>query len=507
MRLVKATRTRRPVPNKRIDSILAGHAASSPDSPAISFAGKSITYADLESQVASMAGWLVRNGIAAGDRIAVYARNRPESFVTLFAASRIGAIMVPLNWRLSEEELSWQMQDAGPSLLLYGLDFTGMAMRLAEAATCMAVDIGDGLAASRGNNLLAADSNHENDSELMLVYTSGTTGRPKGAVLDQRAMDANAEMSHHAYDMKPEDVVLNILPLFHVGGLNIQPLPALLLGAHVVILDGFDPAQVLQMIAKFAVTQVTVVPTILGALLTSNDWDSADLSSLRMIAIGSTDVPVALIEAVHARGIPVVQVYGATETAPTAIYQTADIAASTVGSIGRTGCACEIRIAGPDGRELPAGEVGEIWVRGANILTRYWNNDTASNESITDGWFHTGDMARVDDNGLYWFADRLKHVIISGGENIYPAELERVLSDFAGLAEFAIVGRDDPRWGQVPVVVAVCQDDPVSAEDVLGHFKGRIASFKRPKDVVFVEALPRNALGKIVAGDVRALLA
>ena len=507
MKPVKATRIRRTVPDKRIDSILAGHAASRPSSPAISFAGNSITYADLETQVAAMAGWLVRGGIAAGDRIAVYARNHPESFITLFAASRIGAIMVPLNWRLSEEELAWQMRDAAPAMLLHGADFAEMAVRLAETVSCRAIAIGDDLTAVRKDDLLAADGNRDAASELMLVYTSGTTGRPKGAVLDQGAMHANAAMSHHAYGMGPEDVVLNILPLFHVGGLNIQPLPALLLGAHVVILDGFDPAQVLKMIADFAVTQVTVVPTILAALLATDDWETADFSSLRMMAIGSTDVPVDLIEAVHRRGVPVVQVYGATETAPTAIYQTADIAASTVGSIGRAGCACEIRIAGPDGNELPAGEVGEILVRGANILTRYWNNHAASAKSITDGWFHTGDMARVDDNGLYWFADRLKHVIISGGENIYPAELERVLANFAGLAEFAIVGRDDPRWGQVPVVVAVRRDGAVSAEDVLDHFSGQIASFKRPKDVVFVEALPRNALGKIVAGDVRALLA
>ena len=496
------------MPDKRIDHILAGHAASRPDSPAISFAGTTISYAELESQVASMAGWLVRSGIAAGDRIAIYARNHPESFITLFAASRIGAMMVPLNWRLSEEELAWQMQDAAPSVLLHGADFADMAARLAQAVSSRTIAIGDDLAAARKDYVLAAeDGGGAAHAELLLVYTSGTTGRPKGAVLDQAAMHANAAMSHHAYAMAADDRVLNILPLFHVGGLNIQPLPALFLGAHVMIQDGFDPAQVLRTIEDAAVTQVTVVPTILGALLANDEWERADLSSLRMMAIGSTDVPVALIEAVHQRGVPVVQVYGATETSPTAIYQTAEIAAATVGSIGRAGNACEIRITGPDGGELPDGEVGEIWVRGANILTRYWNNAAASTESITDGWFHTGDMARKDDDGLYWFADRLKHVIISGGENIYPAELERVLADFAGLTEFAIVGRENSRWGQVPVVVAVRSDNSLTAEDVLAHFTGRIASFKRPKDVVFVEALPRNALGKIVAGDVRALLA
>ena len=494
--------------NQRIDSLVAAHAARIPKRPALTFGETTLDYADLESAVASMAGWLAASGIGTGDRVAVYARNHPESFITLLAASRLGAMMVPLNWRLSAEELGWQMADAAPSLLIHGPEFAEMAARLSSGSACLRIAIGDDLAAARdGHEMAEADGAGGPTSELMIVYTSGTTGRPKGAVLAQPAMIANAMMSHDAYAMRPDDVVLNILPLFHVGGLNIQPLPALLCGAHVVIEPAFDPATTLEAIARHAVTQVTVVPTVLAALLAHGDWPAANLASLRMVAIGSTDVPVPLINAVHDRKIPVVQIYGATETAPTAIYQTADIAFDSAGSIGRAGCACEIRIVGPDGEDLATGEVGEIWVRGANILTRYWNNEAASRDSITDGWFHTGDMARVDDSGLYWFADRVKHVIISGGENIYPAELERVLRDLPGLAEFAVVGRDDARWGQVPVVVAVRHDDALTGETVLAHFDGRLARFKHPKDVLFVDALPRNALGKIIADEVRALVA
>ena len=493
--------------NCRIDSLVAAHAAATPHRPALTFDGTCLDYAALDRAVAAMAGWLAARGIGPGDRVALYARNHPDSFVTLLAVSRIGAMMVPLNWRLSAAELSWQMADAAPALLIHGPEFAEMATGLATESACPRIALGSELAAERdGHELAEAHATGSADAELMIVYTSGTTGRPKGAVLAQPAMIANAVMSHDAYAMRPDDVVLNILPLFHVGGLNIQPLPALLCGAHVVIAPVFDPAATLALIGDHAVTQVTVVPTVLAALLAQAQWPTANLTSLRMIAIGSTDVPVPLIEAVHDRGIPVVQVYGATETAPTAIYQTADIAFDSVGSIGRAGCACEIRITGPDGADMPVGAVGEIRVRGANILTRYWNNDAASRDSIRDGWFHTGDMARIDDRGLYWFADRLKHVIISGGENIYPAELERVLREMKGLAEFAVVGRDDDRWGQVPVVVAVRADDTVTGQSVLAHFDGRLARFKRPKDVVFVAALPRNALGKVVAEDVRALL-
>ena len=501
-------RTMPRVLGRRIDSLVAAHAAATPRRPAITFEGACLDYAMLDRAVAAMAGWLASRGIGTGDRVALYARNHPDSFVTLLAVSRLGAMMVPLNWRLSAAELSWQMADAAPALLIHAPEFTEMATKLATESACPHIALGGDLAAAAvGHHLAEAEGAGRPDAELMIVYTSGTTGRPKGAVLAQPAMITNAVMSQDAYAMRPDDVVLNILPLFHVGGLNIQPLPALLLGAHVVIAPAFDPAATLALIETHAITQVTVVPTVLAALLAQEGWPAANLASLRMIAIGSTDVPVPLIEAVHDRGIPVVQVYGATETAPTAIYQTADIAFDSVGSIGRAGCACEIRITGPDGDEVPVGAVGEIRVRGASILTRYWNNDTASRDSIRDGWFHTGDMARVDDQGLYWFADRLKHVIISGGENIYPAELERVLREMPGLAEFAVVGRDDERWGQVPVVVAVRADDTVTADAVLAHFDGRLARFKQPKDVVFVAALPRNALGKIVADEVRALLA
>ena len=497
--------------DRRIDSIVAAHAAQRPHRPAIAFQDTELTYAGLEAEVARMAGWLTAVGVGRGDRVALYARNHPESFVTLLAVSRIGALMVPLNWRLSEAELAWQIEDSAPALILHGPEFDAMATGLAATAGCRCQEIGASLDAARaGHAITEGEASGDAAAELLVVYTSGTTGRPKGAVLAQPAMIANAVMSHHAYAMTAEDVVLNLLPLFHVGGLNIQPLPALLLGAQVVIAPAFDPGEALAAVERRRITQVTVVPTVLGALLAHPGWDTARLDSLRMIAIGSTDVPVPMIAAVHDRGVPVVQVYGATETAPTAIYQTADIAFDTAGSIGRAGCACEIRITGPDGADLPDGEVGEIWVRGANILTRYWRDEAATAASITDGWFHTGDMARIDGDGLYWFADRLKHVIISGGENIYPAELERVLRDLPGLKEFAVVGRDDERWGQVPVVVAVADGTPssrpVDRAAVLAHFDGRLARFKHPKDVLFVAALPRNALGKVVAADVRALL-
>jgi len=289
--------------------------------------------------------------------------------------------------------------------------------------------------------------------------------------------------------------------------LNIQPIPTLIAGGQIVIHKTFNPAAVIAAIASDKITQVTTVPTMLAALLAHDDWARADLSSLRMMAIGSTDVPATMINQIQADGIALVQVYGATETAPTAIYQTADIAFESVGSIGRAGIDCAIRLVDENGQDVALGTVGEIWVKGDNILSHYWNNPEQSAASITDGWFHTGDMARLDADGLYWFADRLKHVIISGGENIYPAELERVLNNHPHLVEFTIIGRDDERWGQVPVVIAVRRDQSIDAAAIISVFDDEVAKFKRPKDVIFVDALPRNALGKIVTDQVAALIA
>jgi len=490
----------------RLDRAVLAHALTKPDKIAIRHPEGEMTYRELADNVALAARFL-EDRVGFGECFAVYSLNHAYSFVLLLAAARSGTIMVPLNWRLTVSELRYQLENCAPKWLFVGDEFADRAEQLLSgitgAGTTAISDLGSVIAAM---DPVGDDGAPGLDNDVLIVYTSGTTGRPKGAVLTQRAIRSNAQMCHHAFSMQADDVVLNILPLFHVGGLNIQPLPALMKGGTIVLRAAFDPAAVLADIAVERITQITTVPTILAALLGQPGWRDADLSSLRMIAIGSTDVPVSLIEKVHERGIPVVQIYGATETAPAAIYQTADIAFDSVGSIGRAGCDNAIRLVNAAGVDVADGMVGEIWVKGDNLLSRYWQDPETTRASLTDGWFHTGDMARRDAAGLYWFADRLKHVIISGGENIYPAELERVLAGHPDLVEFAIIGRDDERWGQVPVVVAVPRTDDVDVAQFLAVFDGEVARFKQPKDVVFVDALPRNALGKIVTDEARKLV-
>ena len=441
--------------------------------------------------------------------------------VLFFAAARLGLILVPLNWRLALPEIKFIVADCVPSAIFFDESFAeNVPTILAGQNHCHQIHTGAEEATSIEPKKASTPPAHHNeqaeldnngDSPLMIVYTSGTTGHPKGAVLSHKSFACNARMSQHMHDMEASDHILSFLPMFHVGGFNIQMLPALSLGATVTLLEKFDPANVVEALNTRAITLTLCVPTILKALLDNAAW-SPSKGLLKSISIGSTDVPIGLIETINHYNIPLLQVYGTTETSPLAIYQRLDNAFNTVGSIGRGGSECKIKLVDETGQDVEIGNNGEIWVKGDNILSSYWNNEAATQSNIVDGWFRTGDVARCDDDGFYWFADRLKHVIISGGENIYAAELERVITDFHGLSEFVVVGMKDSKWGEVAVVVGVRNPaepakDEVLSEHILAAFDGQIARFKHPRKVIFVDALPRTALGKVQVDAVKAMIA
>ena len=459
------------------------------------------SYSGLAARVEGVAHYLVHErGLRRGDRIAYLGFNAVGLLVLVFAAARAGLIVCPLNWRLAEEELAWTMGDADPGLLVADTAHLATARRIADACPIAELKLINDIEPQP----LAQAYADTAEAPLLLVYTSGATGRPKGAVLTQRAVTANARLSWDMHAMTAEDHILTGLPMFHVGGLAIQTLPALLCGARVTVMDRFEPGACLAAIREGRPTLMVQVPATFQALMAHPDWDTTDLSCLRAIATGSTDVPVPIIEAVHARNVPVIQIYGATETGPVVVYQKVEDARARLGSIGRAGPGVTVQITGPDGKALPDGEAGEIWLRSPTLASGYWRND-AANAAFADGWFRTGDVARRDEDGFFWFADRIKNVIISGGENIYPAEIERVLADVPQVAEASVVGRPDPRWGAVPVAVVVRRSE-ISAKEILAAFDGKLARFKHPKAVAFVDALPRNAMGKIVPELVRALI-
>ncbi|MBI3507221.1 MAG: long-chain fatty acid--CoA ligase [Proteobacteria bacterium] len=460
------------------------HAARTPDRTAIVFEGTVTSYRAFAARVAFLAGVLSAQGTTAGDRVALLSTNHPDYLALLFACARLGAILVPLNWRLAPAEHAQILADAEPRVLISERSF---AAGLADRAP-LGIDTLDTLP-----TMPCARAGRP-DLPLLLVYTSGTTGRAKGAVLTQNAVAWNAVNSQQMHDMTARDRVLTFLPMFHVGGLNIQTVPALALGAEIVLMRKFEPGEALAAIGAMRPTLSLVVPAVMKAMIEHPAWAIADLSSLRMLGAGSSIVPVDLIRAFHARGVPVAQVYGATETGPIAIYQKREDALVNEGSTGQPALNCEARL-----------DDGEILVRGPNVATGYWRDPEATRAAFTNGWFRTGDLGRIDSDGNWWVDERKKDMIISGGENVYPAEIEAALSAHPAVAECAAVAKPDARWGEVPVVFIVKRPGAeIDAAALRAFLDGRLARFKWPKAYRFVDVLPRNAMGKVRRFELRA---
>jgi len=490
-----------------LSDLIARNADFTPDKAAIRFHGQTLSYAKLHARIVDAARGLKSElGVGRGDRVAILAANHADYLVTLYACARLGAMLVTLNWRLAVPEQLYILSDSGAKVLVVDKEFSAVVEQLAQRLPDIKVVGLDYTPADAPSfdDLLAAGSGDgrnphtDTSNPLLLVYTSGTTGRPKGAVLRQEALVWNALMSHHAHDMRSEDHILTFLPMFHVGGLNIQTTPAVQLGATVTIQTRFAPDTGLLAVARDRPTLIVMVPAIMQALIQHPLWETTDLSSLRAVATGSSQIPVPLIKAFNDRGVPVIQIYGSTETGPTAIYTRVGGDLSRMTSTGLPGLYCEARIVDDDGREVPHGTAGEVIVRGPNVLYEYWGNADATAEALRDGWYHTGDIGTRDADGYFYIHDRKKNMIISGGENIYPAEVERVLHDHPCIAEAAVIGCPDPKWQEVPVAYIVCRKDmTISAEDIKTFVGQHLARFKIPREIVFVETLPRTALGKV----------
>jgi fatty-acyl-CoA synthase len=489
-----------------LSELIERNAAFTPDKAAIRFGGATLTYAALAARIAAAArGLKSQLGVGRGDRVAILAANHPDYVVLLYACARLGAMLVPLNWRLAVPEQVFILSDASVKALVAEEAFAAIVPPLAQAlpeARVVGLDFAPG-----GLSLAALIESGSGDgrnprvdfsSPLLVGYTSGTTGRPKGAVLRQEALLWNGVMSQHMHDMSAADHVLTVLPMFHVGGLNIQTTPALHLGATVTLHPRFAADATLAAIENDRPTLIVLVPSTVQALIEHPRWARTDLSSLRALTTGSTQVPQNLIDAVSARGVPVLQVYGSTETSPVAVYTRLGGDLTRPGSTGLPGLVCEARIVDRAGQPLPAGVAGEVAVRGPNVLFEYWGNAEATAEALRDGWYHTGDIGTCDADGYFTIHDRIKNMIISGGENIYPAEIERVLLAHPGVAEAAVVGRADPKWQEVPVAFVVRRAAASLDAAALKEFLGaELARFKVPREFVFVAALPRNAMGKV----------
>nr|WP_249786563.1 MULTISPECIES: long-chain fatty acid--CoA ligase [unclassified Bradyrhizobium] len=488
-------------------SLIDRNAAFAPDKTAIAFEGTRLSYAAFAARIERTATALKGElGVGRGDRVAILSLNRPDYLVLLYACARLGAMLVPLNWRLAVAEQLFILGDAGTKVLVLEQAFSGVLAELGQTAAGTSV-VGLDFTPPRGtvfeDLLVRGDGTSRNphtdlSSPLLIVYTSGTTGRPKGAVLRQEALFWNGVMSQHMHNMTSDDHVLTVLPFFHVGGLNIQTTPALQLGATVTVHARFTPDAALAAIEGERPTLTVMVPAILQAVSEHPAWATADLSSLKAVATGSTIVPPHLIERFVARDVPVLQVYGSTETCPIAVYTRLGGDLSRAASTGLAGLCCEAKVIDQAGEELPAGSPGEIAVRGPNVFFEYWGNDAATREALQDGWYRTGDIGLCDADGYFWVRDRKKNMIISGGENVYPAEVERVLLEHPDVSECAVIGRPDPRWDEVPVAYVIARSGcRLEADELRAHLQAQLARYKIPREIVFVNDLPRTALGKV----------
>ncbi len=464
--------------------------------------GRSWTYSDLDRWANGIAGTLRdQHGVTRGDRVAFLGFNDPAMIALLFACARLGAILAPLNWRLAAAEIGFIVEDCAPKVLFFSDEFEE------AAAQCLcASKQRDALEGLDGSDVAREEPGQLSDP-LLIVYTSGTTGRPKGAVLSQRALVSNAAGSVDMHRMTAADTVLVVLPLFHVGGLNISLTPALSVGATVHLHSRFDPAETLAATQKIKPQILVLVPATMQAVLQMPDWADADLSSLRMVTTGSMIVALPLIAAWEERGVPVVQVYGSTETCPVAAYTRPGEGRSNPRSTGRAGCESQLRIVDGEGVSLSPGEDGEIEVKGDHVMAGYWRRPEETAAAFRGGWFRSGDIGAMDEEGNLYFKERSKHLIISGGENIYPAEIERVLAAMPGIAECAVCGIPDDKWGEVPAAALVAKGLAApSGEDVQAILAAKLARFKHPKLIRFLDVLPRNVMGKVVHDDLRAAL-
>jgi fatty-acyl-CoA synthase len=441
--------------------------------------------------------------------------NHPSFLVSLFATAALGAIFVPLDPRLAEPEVLYRLSDSGAGVLVHA------GTSISEESTASVgvrhrLDVrndprerepgGFDPDSSEQVDAGSHDAAVSLDEPCMIMYTSGSGGRSKGAVLTHGNIVWNAFNVLVDSDLSCDDVTLAAAPLFHAAALNMTCLPTLLKGGTVVLTVGFDAGTALGLIEREHVTHMFGVPAMFAAMADHPHWNAADLSSLRLLNCGGAPVPMPLIRTYLGRGLPFGQGYGATEAGPGILMLGAAAASAKPGSAGTPHFFTEFRIAGPDGNEVASGDLGEVLVAGPNVAAGYWARPDETNEAFTPaGWFHTGDVARLDEDGYAYIVGRIKDMYISGGENVYPAEVEKVLSTHPSVAECAVFGVSDPKWGEVGRAVVVLRpDSEPDGSELTAYLRQRLAAFKLPKSYIFVPELPRTGSGKIAKHLVRA---
>jgi acyl-CoA synthetase (AMP-forming)/AMP-acid ligase II len=477
-----------------------------------------LTFAEFDERTNRLARALVeRLGVRRGDRVAALLLNSIEFMETLFACAKIGAIFVPINFRLAAPEIGYVLADSGADVFVtHGpLAATGRAARTEPGVRVRHTIVVDGApdGVEHGyEDVVAAGSPRAVDFDVdprdvaMIMYTSGTTGRPKGAMLTHANTIANArnQAATNGRGLRQGDVTITVAPMFHIGGLGVHTLPLVYVGGCSVLVPKYEPAETLELMARERVTVEFLVPAMWAALMRVPDFDSHDLSALELAISGGAPTPLTVLDFFQSRGVPFQEGFGMTETAPGVSVLDVAYVKEKNGSIGRPMFTVEARIVDADERDVPVGTVGELVLRGENIFAGYWMLPEATAEAFRGGWFHTGDLGRLDDEGFITLVDRKKDMIITGGENVYPVEVEQVLYRCPGVREVAVAGVPDEKWGETVIAVVAAEDGTeITADEVISFARERLAHFKCPTRVEFVTELPRNATGKVLKTELR----
>jgi long-chain acyl-CoA synthetase len=486
---------------------LTRNAAVHPDRVAIRIGDDAVTYRDLDESSARVAGLLAVRGLRPGRPIAVMLPNVPEYAVVYYGVLRAGGVVVPMNPLLKAREVAYYLGDSGAPVILAWHTTTdeviaAAAPTRAEAVIVDPATFGDLLAEATPAREVVDRAAHDT---AVLLYTSGTTGRPKGAELTHGNLATNVEVTRSdLLEIGPDDVIFGGLPLFHSFGQTCTLNAAISVGASLSLLPRFDPKQALGLLAQHGATVFVGVPTMYGALLAVPDRDDYDLPALRVCVSGGAAMPVEVLRQFEkAFGCTVLEGYGLSETSPVASFNHPHRERKP-GSIGTPIRGVEMRVVDDARAEIPPGEVGEIAIRGHNVMKGYWNKPEATAEVVSaDGWFHTGDVGRVDEDGYYFVVDRKKDLIIRGGYNVYPREIEEVLYEHEDVAEAAVIGVSHPALGEeVAAAVVLKPGATITADELRGYVKGQVAAYKYPRHVWFVPALPKGPTGKILKREI-----
>jgi fatty-acyl-CoA synthase/long-chain acyl-CoA synthetase len=520
-----------PVRGMTASDQLARHARTAPEVAALRFDGVGRSYRELDERVGRLAGALRARGVRAGDRVAVLGLNSPEVVECYLASVRLGAVGVPLNFRLTAAELGYQLADSGAVAVLVDAALAPVAAAAREQApgvrTCLVMGAGRHTAGGDGTDHGGEDYESaladaapgpgelvDEQAPAFIMYTSGTTGRPKGAVLTHHNLLLHAfSSSMHLGVASGDRVTLSGAPLFHIAGLSGYLMTLLPGGTSVITRSGgFDPEAIVRLLAEERVTNCFFVPSqwqaICGAVHTVPELADLDLSALRRISWGAAPASTTLLRTMIETfpGAEVLTAFGQTECSPVTCYLRGEDSVRKIGSIGTPMLNVEVRVVDEEMNDVPRGEIGEIVYRGPMVMKEYWNAPEATAEAFAGGWFHSGDLVRQDEDGYFYVVDRKKDMIISGGENIYCAEVEDVLAGHPGVAEVALIGVPHPRWGETPLAVVVPADpgNPPAAGELERYARERLAGYKCPRQVTVVPALPRNASGKVLKTQLRA---